>query len=246
MSMLYKLSRVLLLTVIMMILFLDFCIAKSAAYTAAIQEGRDAAHAIIEQQGASAITIALVDAEHIIWSQSFGVADPVTGQSPSDTTMFGIGSVSKMFATIAVMKLVDQGVIDLDAPLTTYVPHFKMESPEYKNITVRMLLNHSSGFPGTDYRNADIRSPMPEYFKQVLHTLSMSRLKAPPGYMNVYCNDGFTVVEALIEATTGKPYAQFVRDEILIPLEMQNTFYPTHVFPDGSYAKAVVNGTVKP
>jgi hypothetical protein len=68
--------------------------------------------------------------------------------------MFGIGSVSKMFATIAVMQLVDRGVVDLDTPLVTYLPAFRMAAAGYENITVRMLLNHSSGFPGTDYRNA--------------------------------------------------------------------------------------------
>ena len=109
-----------------------------------------------------------------------------------------------------------------------------------------MLLNHSSGFPGTDYRNADIRSPVPGYLDQVLQTLSMSRLKAPPGYMSVYCNDGFTITEALIKAMSGKSYVQFVKDEILTPLGMANTRYPLSAFPAGSYAKAYVKGAAKP
>ena len=187
-----------------------------------------------------------MDDKRIIWSQRFGLADRDTGQMPTDSTMFGIGSVSKMFAAIAVMKLVDRGVVDLDTPLVTYLPAFRMASPGYENITVRMLLNHSSGFPGTDYRNADIRSPVPGYLDQVLQTLSMSRLKAPPGYMSVYCNDGFTITEALIKAMSGKSYVQFVKDEILTPLGMANTRYPLSAFPAGSYAKAYVKGAAKP
>src|SRR5882757_8026308 len=109
-----------------------------------------------------------------------------------------------------------------------------------------MLLNHSSGFPGTDYRNADIRSPVPGYLDQVLQTLSMSRLKAPPGYMSVYCNDGFTITAALVQAMSGKSYVQFVQDEILTPLGMANTRYPLSAFPAGSYAKAYVKGAAKP
>ena len=212
---------------------------------AAIQEGQTAAQELINQ-GASAIAIALVDDKRIIWSQRFGLADRDTGQMPTDSTMFGIGSVSKMFAAIAVMKLVDRGVVDLDTPLVTYLPAFRMASAGYENITVRMLLNHSSGFPGTDYRNADIRSPVPGYLDQVLQTLSMSRLKAPPGYMSVYCNDGFTITEALIKAMSGKSYVQFVKDEILTPLGMANTRYPLSAFPAGSYAKAYVKGAAKP
>ena len=219
--------------------------SSQPTYDAAIQEGQTAAQELINQ-GASAVAVALVDDKRIIWSQGFGLADRDTGQMPTDSTMFGIGSVSKMFAAIAVMKLVDQGVVDLDTPLVTYLPAFRMAAAGYENITVRMLLNHSSGFPGTDYRNCVTRSPVPEYLDQVLQTLSMSRLKAPPGYMSVYCNDGFTVTEALVEATTGKSYVQFVQDEILTPLGMANTRYPLSAFPTGSYAKAYVNGAVKP
>src|SRR5256886_14596762 len=227
--------------------FLASCGSRSSqpTYDAAIQEGKTAAQELINQ-GASAVAIALVDDKRIIWSQGFGLADRDTGQMPTHSTMFGVGSVSKMFATIAVMKLVDRGVVDLDTPLVTYLPAFRMASSGYENITVRMLLNHSSGFPGTDYRNADIRSPVPGYVDQVLQTLSMSRLKDPPGSMSVYCNDGFTITAALVEAMTGKSYVQFVQDEILTPLGMANTRYPLSAFSAGSYAKAYVNGAAKP
>jgi CubicO group peptidase (beta-lactamase class C family) len=219
--------------------------SSQPTYDAAIQEGQTAAQELINQ-GASAVAIALVDDKRIIWSQRFGLADRDTGQRPTDSTMFGIGSVSKMFATIAVMQLVDRGVVDLDTPLVTYLPTFRMAAAGYEKITVRMLLNHSSGFPGSDDRNMIIRSPVPGYLDQVLQTLSMSRLKAPPGYMSVYCNDGFTITAALVEAMSGKSYARFVQDEILTPLGMANTRYPLSAFPAGSYAKAYVKGAAKP
>ena len=241
------LRRVTAAATIMMLFFLASCGSSSSqpSYDAAIQEGQTAAQELINQ-GASALAIALVDPNRIIWSQAFGLADREAGQAPTDTTMFGVGSVSKMLATIAVMKLVDRGVVDLDTPLVTYLPAFRMASAGYENITVRMLLNHSSGFPGSDYRNAITRSPVPGYLDQVLQTLSMARLKDPPGYMSVYCNDGFTVTAALVEATTGTSYVQFVQDEILTPLGMANTRYPLSAFPAGTYARAYVNGAVKP
>src|SRR5947208_15958977 len=156
---------------------------------------------------------------------------------PTDSTMFGIGSVSKMFATIAVMQLVDRGVVDLDTPLVTYLPAFRMAAGGYENITVRMLLNHSSGFPGTDSRNMIIRSPVPGYLDQVLQTLSMSRLKAPPGYLRVYCNDGFTITAPLVQALSGKSYVHFGQDESLTPIGMANIRYPLRAFPARSYSK---------
>jgi len=70
----------------------------------------------------------------------------ITGDSEiTPDTMYGIGSVSKMFTTAAVMKLAEQGKVDLDSPVTKYLPDFKMADGRYKKITVRMLLNHSSG-----------------------------------------------------------------------------------------------------
>src|SRR5205814_2299770 len=79
--------------------------SSQPTYDAAIQEGQTAVQELINQ-GASAVAIALVDDKRIIWSQRFGLADRDMGQMPTHSTMFGTGSVSKMFAAIAVMKLV--------------------------------------------------------------------------------------------------------------------------------------------
>ena len=219
--------------------------SSQPSYDAAIEEGRSAARELLEQ-GASAVAIALVSPDRTIWSEAFGVIDRESGRAATDGTMFGIGSVSKMLAAIAVMKLVDRGVVDLDAPVVKYLPAFRMASAGYEKVTVRMLLDHSSGFPGTDYRNADIRTPVPGYLDQVLQTLSTARLKAPPGYMSVYCNDGFTITAALVEAMTGTSYVQFVQDEILTPLGMAHTRFPLGAFPEGSFARAYVNGAPRP
>lgn len=69
----------------------------------------------------------------------------------SNQTIYGIGSVSKVFTSTAVLLLVDEGKIDLDEPVTTYVPEFKMADERYKQITVRILLNHSSGIMGSTH-----------------------------------------------------------------------------------------------
>jgi len=122
-----------------------------------------------------------------------------------------------------------------------------MLSPEYTRITVKMLLNHSSGFPGAEYRNAVTLSPLAfSYSAKVMETLSAQRLKHTPGYLSVYCDDGFTVIEELILAVTGKSYVQFVQDEILTPLGMNHSRYPVNYFPAGSFAKVHENGIPQP
>lgn len=207
-------------------------------YTATVTDARSAAQETMKKTGASSVSLALVDGGKLVWAEAFGLADRASKTAATTDTMYAIGSTSKMFAAIAVMKLVDRGRVALDEPVVTYLKTFRMVSPEYKKITVRMLINHSSGFPGTDWRNGFTTSPIKHgYSAQVLETLAHQRLKHPPGYLSVYCNDGFTLVEQLIPAVTGKSYAQFVRDEILVPLGMHNSRYMVDRIPGGSFAK---------
>lgn len=206
-------------------------------YSATIAEGRTAAKEVMKKTGASSISLSFIDGERLVWHETFGFSDKASKTVSGKDTLYPIGSVSKMLATIAIMKLVDQKRISLDAPITSYVKSFSMLSPDYMRVTVRMLLNHTSGFPGTDYRNAETNSPLPfSYSAQVLQTLKNQRLKHPPGYLNVYCNDGFTVVEQLVLEITGKGYAQFVQDEIFAPLGMTHSRYSLVPFPEGSFA----------
>jgi CubicO group peptidase (beta-lactamase class C family) len=215
-------------------------------YTATIQEGRTAANEVMASTGAASISVAFVDGERLVWAETF--ADP-TRDTPTTETMYPICSVSKMIATIAAMRLVDMGSIALDTPLVTYIPSFSMASAGSENITVRMLINHSSGFPGSDYRNAVSYAPLPTsrtYSAQALDTIKTERLKHTPGYMSVYCNDGFTMIEELVYARTGKTYVQFVQDEIFTPLGMTHSAYALNYFPAGSYAKRFQGASTTP
>ena len=121
-----------------------------------------------------------------------------------------------------------------------------MVSPEYRNITVRMLLNHSAGFPGGDMRNGLTDAPFTGFAAQMMESLKYQRLKHAPGYLNVYSNDGFTMVENLVKAVTGLSYPEYVRQEILTPLQMTNSRYPDDYLPDGSYARPYTGETPQP
>lgn len=223
------------------------CSSSSPGYTATILEGRSAAKEVMEQTGASSISLALIDGEQVVWAEAFGLADKTSQAAPSADTMYCIGSTSKMVAAIAVMKLVDQGVISLDRPLKEYITSFSMASPEYTQVTVRMLLNHSAGLPGGEYRNSETSAPLPFSFSaQALETIKSQRLKHAPGYMSVYANDGFTLIEQLVSAVTGKSYAQFVQEEIFTPLGMNTSRYPLDYFPEGSFAKRYADDTPQP
>ncbi len=220
--------------------------ASASTYSATIRDGRAAAKAVLKQTGATSLSLALVSNGRVVWRQGFGYADKATKARPGATTMYGVASVSKMVATVATMKLVDQGLVSLDEPFAHYVPSFTMLSPGYRDVTVRMLLDHASGFPGASYGDANTSVYYPGYLQEVLGTLAQSRLKHAPGSMSVYCNDGFTMIEALVPAVTGKSYAEFVQSEILTPLGMTHTAFPLTAFADGTYAKSYQSGSADP
>ena len=210
--------------------------ASAASYEATIADARTAITQALSDTDTPSISVALIDRERVIWAEAFGVIDKTSKAAPTTDTLFCIGSCSKMLATIAAMILVERGKLELDVPLLRYLPTFRMASPEYTQVTVRMLLNHSSGFPGADYRGIFRTSPFSGYAEQVMAALATARLKHLPGEMSVYCNDGFTMLEPLIKAVTGKSYAQFVTDEILAPLGMKRSSYALQAFAAGSYA----------
>jgi CubicO group peptidase (beta-lactamase class C family) len=158
--------------------------------------------------------------------------------------MFGIGSVSKVITTAAVMQLVDQGRIGLDQPVTKYLPSFSMRSPEYRQITVRMLLNHSAGFPGSEYSNGWTTAPFPGYAKQALNTLSLSTLKTTPGALSVYCNDCFTVAGEVVAAVSGMPFTTYVARNVFAPLGMQHSTYITNRMPAVGEVARTFDGNV--
>jgi CubicO group peptidase (beta-lactamase class C family) len=211
-------------------------------YAAVIAEGRAAVSDAITETGATAVSVALVDGDRVVWSEAFGTANKALGKNADRTTLFGICSVSKMLATVSTMILVDQGLVSLDAPVTTYIKNFTMPLDQrYRNITVRMLLNHSSGLPGNDLRGAFTTESFPGYAAQAMNGLTYQRLKHDPGAVSAYNNDGFTMIENLVKAVTGQEYQDFVRHNILTPLGMDSSRYLTAPLQTGTYA-ASYNG----
>jgi CubicO group peptidase (beta-lactamase class C family) len=95
--------------------------------------------------GASAATVAIMDDNTIVYSEGFGMRSREESISVDTNTQFNIGSISKVFTALGVLLLCDDGLVELDKSVTTYLPEFSMEDPRYTEITVRMLLNHSQG-----------------------------------------------------------------------------------------------------
>ncbi len=161
-------------------------------------------------------------------------------------TVSAVGSISKVFCTVCAMQLYEQGLLDIDAPVVDYVPDFKLQDERYKDITVRMLMNHSSGMEGCvsgDMIVYDEAST--EYHDKFLETLSHTRLKADPGTMSSYNNDGFTLLEIVVERVSGQSFTDYVEEHIAKPLGLENTGTCLKMYGNENTARVFVDGNVR-
>ena len=197
------------------------------------------ASVLVEDYGASGVQYAINDKGSIVLSDSAGVYDKATNTPITKDTMFGIGSTSKMYVSAATMILADANKVDIDKPLTTYIKDFTMNDDRYKEITPRMLMNHSSGLYGTHYGNSMFFDDNDTVNRDELLTrLQSEHLKSDPGEYAVYCNDGFQLLEILVERVSGLSYSEFLDEYISSPLKLNNTKTPLDDFDREQLAKA--------
>ncbi|MDQ0916345.1 CubicO group peptidase (beta-lactamase class C family) [Paenibacillus sp. V4I5] len=193
---------------------------------------------IVSNYGVSGMQYAIMDHGSIVLSDSAGVYDKITKNPITKDTMFGIGSVSKMFVSAATMVLADSNKIDIDNPLVTYIKDFKMADERYKEITPRMLMNHSSGLYGTHYGNSMLFDDNDtKNHDELLLRLQSERLKSNPGESSVYGNDGFQLLEILVERVSGLSYSEFLETYISKPLQLSSTKTPLDPFDRDRLAK---------
>ena len=145
-------------------------------------------------------------------------------QTADQERVYALASVSKVYVTTAIMQLKDQGKIDIDAPVTDYIPEFTMADERYKDITVRMLMNHTSGIMGSTLRNEFLFGDNDkDKYDYLLENLKTQTLKADPGAYAAYCNDGFTLLEIIVERVSGMDFTSYIEENIAAPLNLTQT-----------------------
>lgn len=167
---------------------------------------------------------------------------PVQTEIKADTVS-AIGSISKIFCTTAALQLYEQGLLDIDAPVTDYVPEFTMQDERYKDITVRMLMNHTSGLMGMVYDDMMLYDDIDTtYHDRFLGHLKNARLKADPGTLATYSNDGFTLLEIVVERVSGESFTDYVENHISKPLKLENTGTGVKMYGSKNTANIFVGG----
>lgn len=196
--------------------------------------------------GSTSVQYALIDNGEIVISGQAGVYSKEDKTVLTKEHKYGIGSISKMFTSVAVMQLVEQGKLKLDSPVVDYLPEFTMADKRYKAITVRMLLNHSSGLMGSTFSNTELFNDNDSIsMDTLLKKLSTQRLKAAPGEYSVYCNDGFSLAQLLVEKVSKMSFSEYIQKYIDSPLTMTNTKTPLDQFDRNQLVKTYAAGTTK-
>jgi dipeptidyl aminopeptidase/acylaminoacyl peptidase/CubicO group peptidase (beta-lactamase class C family) len=152
---------------------------------------------------------------------AYGVLNVDTGVDTTTDSVFQIGSISKVWTTTVVMQLVDEGKIDLDAPVTEVLPELRLSSPEVtKSVTMRHLLTHTSGIDGDVFTDTGRGDDCLELYTAALADVPPNH---PLGATWSYCNAGFSIAGRVIEKLTGKTWDEAMRERIFNPLGLTHT-----------------------
>ena len=194
----------------------------SRGFSSAAAEAREVVQAWLAEHDAPGLTIAVMAAGKIVWSQGFGMADLENGVPVRPHTKMRIGSVSKSLTSIAVGLLYEQGKLNLDAPVQKYVPSFpKKRYP----VTARRLAGHLAGIrgylPGSRSEVFNMR-----HYDSVVAGLELFQddpLLFEPGEKYSYSSHGFNLLSAVVEGASGQDFLSYMQENVFDPLGMKNT-----------------------
>jgi CubicO group peptidase (beta-lactamase class C family) len=187
---------------------------------------------VLNRWPSAGVAAAVVRAGGLAWFHARGVADTRSREPVTENTVFRIGSVTKTVTAVAVMQLSEQGLVDLDAPVTDYLRAFPLTpaKPGLAPVTLRHLLTHTAGIGywprpsdllrpglGSGVQTRRPARPLRQYLRRGL------RVEVEPGTKWMYSNHGFAALGQVVEDVTGEPYDRYLREHLFEPLGMEHT-----------------------
>jgi CubicO group peptidase (beta-lactamase class C family) len=183
---------------------------------------------ILKENNIPGLAIALVDDTQVLWSDGFGYTDLDHKTKIDARTIFSMQSISKNFTSIAVLIAAQEGLVNLDTPISNYLPGFHFNSifeayPEQK-ITLKHLLSHTAGFTheapiGSNNDNT------PASFEDHIKSISQTWLKFPVGQGYSYSNLGIDLAGYILQVRSGKPFEQYMQEKVLEPVGMLDSSF---------------------
>ncbi|MCE4612942.1 MAG: serine hydrolase [Desulfurococcales archaeon] len=179
------------------------------------------------------LSVAVVDRDEVVYARGFGLRDLSSGSRATPRTIYGIGSVTKSFTALAVLKLVEEGKLSLEDKVEDHIG--VRLRPFGEPVKIHHLLTHSSGIPALAYAEAFIRGVL-GLDSQWLPLSSPADIVAfmresnewavaKPGHRFFYLNEGYVLLGSIVEKASGLKYEDYVRREILEPLGMKRTYF---------------------
>jgi CubicO group peptidase (beta-lactamase class C family) len=188
---------------------------KATDYSTTIEQATAFIEWRMREDQVTGVSIALVDGQKTVWSQGFGFADKEKDLQASPETIYEIGSISKTITATAIMRLQEQGLINIDCPLTEYLPEFSILPPlgfpsnSDKPITIRTILTHHSGLPGDLFNGGFTRKPRTDYNAWVLKYFRGEYACYPPDFIWAYSNTAFSLLSEVISRVSGQSFEEY-------------------------------------
>src|SRR5919107_1814372 len=171
------------------------------------------------------LALGILHGDEVVHLKSFGEADP-SGRAVTPQTPFILASSSKSFTALAIMQLSKTGKVDLDAPVKRYIPWFRVANKAASNrITVRNLLNHTSGLPeDTAFEPMRSNDMSDDALEERVRTLSDVQLNHRVGATFEYTDANYDVLGLIVQRVAGQSYESYVQEHIFTPLDMSHSF----------------------
>ena len=170
------------------------------------------------------LAVGLVNDGEIVYTKGFGVKCVNGTEEVTKNTIFSIASVTKLFVGISVMQLYEENKMDLNDPISKYLPYFELSDSLYKNITITQLLNHTSGLPDDSGDEFYLSWKNPEYDDSALERyvkgLKIKNLESIPGEKYIYSNIGYEILGCMIAEVTGVSLEEYINKNILEAIDM--------------------------
>ena len=174
-------------------------------------------------------SIAWIHGGQIRCVKGFGLMDKRSGKPAHADTVYQVASISKVVTAWGVMRLVERGKIDLDAPIGAYLTAWQFPGSAYEHVevTVRRLLNHSAGVSIPSYPGHRTLNNRPSLLKSLSRAVLGEKLRVvcEPGITYQYSGGGYALLQVIIEEVAGVPFHEYMQNEILIPLGMKNSSF---------------------
>lgn len=185
---------------------------------------------MMERLGVPGLSVALMEDGALAWSKGYGLADVAERTPMTAATILQVGSVSKAVTAVCVLRLVDEGLLDLDAPVETHLTRWRLPPSEFDagGVTVRRLLSHTAGLSLHGYPGLDPALPLPTLEESLSGETGGAgdvRLVRPPGEAFLYSGGGYTLLTLLVEEVTGRDFCEVADEKVLRPLGMTSSGY---------------------